>query len=109
MEPRAKDGKFAPKSDAERKVRSIRATDHVWDDFGFEADKRRITRADLLEMWVSSPPATSPPATSPPATSPSSCVDLEQMIAILEQALTLKANAGGAIKARIRKALEVLQ
>lgn len=99
MEPRAKDGKFAPKSDAERKVRSIRATDHVWDDFGFEADKRRITRADLLEMWVS----------SPPATSPSSCVDLEQMIAILEQALTLKANAGGAIKAQVRKALELLQ
>lgn len=97
-ELRNEQGKFAPKSDSERKVRSIRATDRAWDDFGFEADKRRITRADLLEMWVS----------SPPATSPSGHADLEQVIAILEQALTMKANAGGAIKAQVRKALELL-
>lgn len=102
MEPRAKDGKFAPKSDSERKVRSIRATDHVWDDFGFEADRRRITRADLLEMWVSSPPVAT-------TTAPSSDADLEQVIIILEQALTMKANAGGAIKAQVRKVLELLQ
>jgi hypothetical protein len=97
-EPRTEQGKFAPKSTAERKVRSIRVTDRAWDDFGFEADKRRITRADLLEMWV----------TSPPATSPSGAADLAQVISVLEQALTLKANAGGAIKAEIRKALELL-
>lgn len=102
MEPRAKDGKFAPKSSTERKVRSIRATDHVWDDFGFEADRRRITRADLLEMWISSPPVVT-------TTAPSGTADLEQVIAILKQALTMKANAGGAIKSRIREALEVLQ
>ncbi|MBD2429532.1 hypothetical protein H6G62_26815, partial [Phormidium sp. FACHB-1136] len=42
-------------------------------------------------------------------TAPSSAADLEQVIAILEQALTLKANAGGAIKAQVRKALELLQ
>jgi hypothetical protein len=97
-ELRTEQGKFAPKSDSERKVRSIRATDRVWDDFGFEADKRRITRADLLEMWVS----------SPPATAPSGRPDLEQVISVLEQALSMKANAGGAIKAEIRKALELL-
>lgn len=97
-EPRTEKGKFAPKSDSEREVRSIRATKRVWDDFGFEADKRRITRADLLELWVSSPPATSPGGDA----------DLEQVIAILEQALTMKANAGGAIKAQVRKALELL-
>lgn len=98
-EPRTEQGKFAPKSTAERKVRSIRATDHTWDDFGFEADKRRITRADLLEMWASEPPA--PPNST-------SAADLEQVISVLEQALTKKANAGGAIKAEIRKALELL-
>lgn len=97
-EPRTEKGKFAPKSDSEREVRSIRATKRVWDDFGFEADKRRITRADLLELWVSSLPATSPGGDA----------DLEQVIAILEQALTMKANAGGAIKAQVRKALELL-
>jgi len=53
-------------------------------------------------MWVSSPPAVT-------TTAPSSAADLEQVIAILEQALTLKANAGGAIKAQVRKALELLQ
>lgn len=98
-EPRTEKGKFAPKSDSEREVRSIRATKRVWDDFGFEADKRRITRADLLEVWVSSPPATAPSGDGH---------DLEQVITILEQALTMKANAGGAIKAEIRKALELL-
>lgn len=100
-ELRNEQGKFAPKSDSERKVRSIRATDRVWDDFGFEADKRRITRADLLEQWASSPPAAT-------ATAPSNTADLEQVIAILEQALTMKANAGGAIKGEIRKALDLL-
>jgi|688.fasta_scaffold969236_1 hypothetical protein len=98
-EPRTEQGKFAPKSTAERKVRSIRATDRTWDDFGFEADKRRITRADLLEMWTSEPPA--PPTAT-------SAANLEDVISVLEQALTMKANAGGAIKAEIRKALELL-
>jgi hypothetical protein len=100
-ELRNEQGKFAPKSDTERKVRSIRTTDRVWDDFGFEADTRRITRADLLEQWVSSPPVAT-------ATATSSAADLEQVITILEQALTMKANAGGAIKAQVRKALEML-
>lgn len=99
MELRTEQGKFAPKSDSERKVRSIRVTDRAWDDFGFEADKRRITRADLLEQWVSCPSA--PPTAT-------SAADLESAVAILEQALTMKANAGGAIKAQVRKALELL-
>lgn len=100
-ELRTEQGKFAPKSDSERKVRSIRATDKVWDDFGFEADKRRITRADLLETWIGSPPVDI-------ATAPTNAAALEDVIAILEQALTMKANAGGAIKAQVRKALELL-
>jgi hypothetical protein len=88
-------GKFANKSDDYRKVRSIRATDRVWDDFGFLADSERVTRADLLEQWVQDGGAG--PDISPIA------------IQLLEEALTLKANAGGAIKAKIREALLLLE
>jgi hypothetical protein len=84
-------GKFASKSDEERQVRSIRTTSRIWDDFGFEADKQRITRADLLEIWVKQPRQVNPLA-----------------IALLQEALTLKPNTGGAIKQKIRQALELL-
>jgi hypothetical protein len=84
-------GKFALKSHDERQVRSIRATNRVWDDFGFEADKLRITRADLLESWVKQTRQVNPSA-----------------LALLEEALTVKANTGGAIKQKIRQALELL-
>jgi hypothetical protein len=50
-------------------------------------------------MWTSEPPA--PPTAT-------SAANLEDVISVLEQALTMKANAGGAIKAEIRKALELL-
>jgi hypothetical protein len=36
-------------------------------------------------------------------------VDLEQIVSILQEALTLKANAGGKIKDRIREALKLLE
>jgi hypothetical protein len=88
-------GKFANKSDDYRRVRSIRATDRVWDDFGFLADSKKITRADLLEQWVKDGGAAS--KVSPIA------------LQLLYEALTLKANAGGAIKAKIREALLFLE
>lgn len=98
--PRAKGGLFALKSDSERLVRSIRATDWAWDEFGFLADQRRITRADLLEQWVKVPPA----GTTGPT-------PIETAIAVehLRRALTMKANAGGAIKAEVREALKILE
>lgn len=94
--PREK-GRFASKSDADRKVRSIRATDRVWDDFGFLADQRRITRADLLEEWIKQ---------GGPSTS---AAHSKIAIALLKEALNLKANSGGAIKAQIKQALEYLE
>ena len=96
---RAEGGLFALKSGSERQVRSIRTTDWIWDEFGFQADQRRITRADLLEQWVKSPPVTS------------GATPLETAIAVehLKKALALKANAGGAIKAEIREALKILE
>lgn len=108
MEPRNEQGKFIPKSDAERKVRSIRATDRTWDDFGFLADQRRITRADLLELLASSGggPPVAVPSGDPCGPGP---VAVALAVEHLHQALTLKANAGGAIKAQIRAALELLK
>jgi predicted DNA-binding ribbon-helix-helix protein len=49
---RNEDGQFLSKSDENRQVRSIRLTDITWDTLGNSADKRSITRADLIEEWV---------------------------------------------------------
>jgi predicted DNA-binding ribbon-helix-helix protein len=48
---RNKLGKFSPKSDENRHVRSIRLTDVTWNALGELAGKRGITRADLIEGW----------------------------------------------------------
>lgn len=52
IQDRTEEGKFAPKSKEHRYVRSIRLTDTTWEKIGFAADKRRITRADLIEQMV---------------------------------------------------------
>lgn len=44
-------GKFSPKSNENRQVRSIRLTDATWDALGKLATSRSITRADLIEEW----------------------------------------------------------
>ena len=44
-------GKFLPKSDENRQVRSIRLTDATWNALGELASDRSITRADLIEEW----------------------------------------------------------
>jgi predicted DNA-binding ribbon-helix-helix protein len=51
---RTEGGKFAPKSDEPRHVRSIRLTDATWEVLGAIATQRSITRADLLEQLVES-------------------------------------------------------
>lgn len=96
-------GHFAAKSDDDRKVRSIRATDETWETFGNWASERGITRADLLEMftqdrrieYLNEPCNTQ--------------VNLDSILSILEEALTYKANAGGAIKTKIREAIALLK
>ena len=85
MQGRNDKGQFQSKSDGFRRVRSIRVTDEVWDKLGKIADKRGITRADLLEQLVE--------------------VDLSSAVEILKDALKLRANAGGAIKREIRRVL----
>jgi hypothetical protein len=46
-------GKFIQKSSEPRLVRSIRATNSTWDKLGRIAHERCITRADLIEYFVS--------------------------------------------------------
>ena len=93
VQGRNKKGQFDSKSQSERKVRSIRVTDKVWDKFGEMAVQRGITRADLLEEIVNC-----------------DCVlrGRNEVVKILEEALKLRANAGGAIKRKIKDVLEVL-
>ena len=88
MQGRNEKGQFDRKSDVDRKVRSIRVTDEVWKKFGEMATQRGITRADLLEQMVNN-----------------QSLSFGGQIKILEDALKLKANAGGAIKKKIRKFL----
>lgn len=49
---RGKEGRFAPKSDEPRQVRTVRLTDTAWKKLGEIATLRCITRADLLEEWA---------------------------------------------------------
>ena len=86
-------GQFTNKSDSDRNVRSIRVTDEIWEKFGEMANQRSITRADLLEEIVEED---------------YKMVDISYVVSILKEALKLKANAGGAIKKQIKKALLIL-
>ena len=86
-------GRFESKSDSERKVRTFRATDEVWDKLGMIAETRGITRADLIEEFVYNDGVIHGKTKN-------------EGIEILEDALKLKANSGGAIKKKIRKYLE---
>ena len=86
-------GRFICKSDDYRKVRAIRVTDKVWEEFGKMAAQRSITRADLLEEIVKNDDLP---------------VNNDCAINLLQEALKLKANAGGAIKKKIREVLLIL-
>lgn len=52
IQDRTEGGKFAPKSNEPRHVRTIRLTNTTWEKMGSMADKRRITRADLVEQMA---------------------------------------------------------
>ena len=86
---------FVQLGDEPRKVRSLRATDTTWQRLGEEAQRQGQTIADLIENWA-----------NPHAKND---VQVEKAIALLNDALALKPNAGGAIKVKIREALEHLQ
>ena len=86
-------GRFICKSDDYRKVKTMRVTDGVWEGFGEMAAQRGITRADLLEEIVKSEDL---------------LLNNDRVINLLQEALKLKANAGGAIKNKIKEVLLIL-
>ena len=86
-------GQYVRKSDSDRQVRSIRVTDEIWQKFGEMALERSITRADLLEEIVKNDDL---PFNS------------NSVVNLLQEALKLKANAGGAIKRKIKEVLLIL-
>ena len=90
---RDKKGKFANKSDSERKVRSMRVADEIWEEAGNIASEQGITRADLFEEMVKEYQVLH---------------GKDGSLNILHEALRLKANAGGAIKTKIRDFLGTL-
>ena len=86
-------GRFIHKSDDYRQVRSIRVTNEIWENFGKTALELGITRADLLEEIFKNDGL---------------FFNLHSVINLLQKALKLKANAGGAIKKKIREVLLIL-
>ena len=49
---RGEGGKFVPKADEPREVRSIRLTNTTWEKLGAAAELKGMTRADLIEQLV---------------------------------------------------------
>lgn len=90
-QPRSRTGKFVLKGEEERKVRTVRLTDSLWKRLGETAEERCITRTELIEELLSQ-----------------DSEDIAEVVQILKEALTLKANAGGAIKEKIRDALKLI-
>jgi hypothetical protein len=87
---------FIQIGDEPRQVRSLRATNHTWQLLSEEAQRQRQTIADLIENWANPQHVKND-------------VQRGKAIALLTEALALRPNAGGAIKAKIREALQILE
>lgn len=93
-------GRFAAKGDVSRAVRSIRLTDTTWEALGEKADDHDMSRADYLEAL-----AAGEVEWDSEGSESNHDFDPDEVAEILQDALVLKANAGGKIKARIKDAL----
>lgn len=100
-------GRFAAKGDAYRLVRSIRLTDDTWKALGEKADDQDMTRADYLEALASGEIEWESDRDQKDQDSELD-FDPEDVAELLREALTLKANAGGKIKIRIKEALQLM-
>jgi predicted DNA-binding protein len=94
---RGEDGKYISKGKSKREVRSIRLTDETWESLNDLAVRQKMTVADFVEEWISG------------NVIHGGNIDLIEIAEILEEALKLKPNAGGAIKTKIREALKKIQ
>lgn len=97
-------GRFTNKSNSERQVRSIRATDEVWNLLGEKAEDNDMTRADFLEALVNEDVVWNEENNVESEVN----FDVDEVAEILKEALTFKSNAGGKIKAKIKEVLELM-
>ena len=99
---RGERGKFAPKSNEPREVRSLRLTDTTWQKLGTTADSRCITRSDLIEELVESGVLDQQPATS-------GGISLQQVEAAIAQILIDPVvTRHGKDRGSVKRALEAL-
>lgn len=100
---RTEGGKFAPKSDEPRQVRSIRLTDSTWKALGAIAAQRGITRADLLEELVEGGVISSIEQPVKPEK------EVAEMTQLVEQVLSDPVvTRGGKDKGAVRRGMEAL-
>lgn len=97
-------GRFARKSNSERKIRSIRATDEVWNLLGDKAEENDMTRADFLEALVTEKVDWN----SDKDVESNVDFDVDEVAEILKEALEFKGNATKKIKIEIQKVLELM-
>lgn len=102
---RTEEGKFAPKSNEPRHVRTIRLTDTTWGKMGYAADKRRITRADLVEQMAEDGVFDDEPG----STQLSCAISLNEIEAAIEEILSDTAvTRGGKDKGAVKRGLQAL-
>jgi len=97
-------GKFTYKGNSERKVRTIRLTDETWNLLGEKSDENDMSKADYLEALATNQISWD----TENNTESNLDFDVDEVAEILKEALTLKSNAGGKIKAKIKEDLEIM-
>lgn len=107
IEQERENGKFAPKGNENRTVRSIRATDSTWNALEEKANEQDMSKADYLEGLVSGEIDWESEDLEKDEVSEFD-FDVEEIAEILREALTLKSNAGGKIKTEIKRVLEMI-
>lgn len=107
IEQERDNGKFAPKGNENRTVRSIRATDSTWNALEDKASEQDMSKADYLEALVSGEIDWESEDSEKDELAEFD-FDVEEVAEVLREALTLKANAGGKIKTEIKRALEMM-
>ena len=106
IEQERDNGKFAAKGNENRSVRSIRLTDSTWNALEDKASEQDMSKADYLEALVDGEVEWETEKSDQDKTELD--FDIEEVVEILTEALTLKPNAGGKIKTEIKRALEVM-
>lgn len=106
IEQERDNGKFAAKGSEPRAVRSIRLTDSAWNALEDKASEQDMSKADYLEALVSGEVDWESDNSEDDKTEFD--FDIDEVVEILTEALTLKPNAGGKIKTEIKRALELM-